>query len=90
MSIRVFQHITSHLQLQDALDINLVTQAHVRRCISTYNKVMSSSAAGHTRRRLGNTSTCPYMHPYVHTAAEDDFVISHFISVKEFYNDRVV
>ena len=49
----------SHHQLQDTLDVDLVTQAHVHTCVLIYNK--SSSAAERNRHRLGNTSTCPYI-----------------------------
>ena len=37
----------SHFQLQYALDVDLVTQAHVHTCVSTYNKVMYEHVLGH-------------------------------------------
>ena len=36
------QALESHLQLQYALDVDLITQAHVHTCVSTYNKVIFS------------------------------------------------
>ena len=63
----LFDTYQSRHQLQDALDADLVTQAHVHMCVSMYNKVTTrTSTYGHElvlpSRRL------------VHPAADSDFV----------------
>ena len=57
-SVVVKSDVKSYHQLQGALDVSLGIQALVQQ--GEYQHITkSSSAAGRTRRQLGNTSTCP-------------------------------
>ena len=46
----------------ECLKQNIQRQSNSKRPSSTKQVTKSSSAAGRTRRRLGNTSTCPHVH----------------------------